>query len=534
VVRVVVEEGLLKAAQARPRELFKVVIWGGFPTLSQRLVYYEESAREKARILSETLFMTESAAENLLGLAETVEAIFPALPAFVTSMRGDSLLDIERNPTRFPFIYRIEPVRTVRALLNVSAPMIGAPKAWELGYSGKGVKIAVVDTGIDAYYSLEKKVSEERSFVGDRDGKDVYGHGTHVAGIAAGNEDVYRGVAPGAGLISAKVLDNNGFGSDYQVALGISWAFERGAQVINLSLGGKGHPQDLLSRLCNTIAERGVVVVAAAGNSGEEGIESPGIAEKLITVGAVDKKGRVTYYSSRDVQGYGKPDVVAPGGLLKLEDGTVLPPNQGVVSLRSRFSGLDPYPDEKHASLVGTSMATPHVSGAAAILIEALRERGFEGNLHYAVKNLLKNTAKDLHEPRNAQGSGLIDLEKALKTAKSAEPKELGEITKEQAQSMLDEVTKSLMTEALRGITYTVAQQLVSSLFQRRLSPAAEGDLVAEIHRLVEWLRSETERLVDSYRRGLINYQEYQARMTHLNAITSQLYSLLQNISGRL
>ena len=321
------------------------------------------------------------------------------------------------------------------------------------------MKIAVVDTGIDDYYSLEGKVSEERNFVEGEDGRDLAGHGTHVAGIAAGDEDVYRGVAPGASLVSAKVLDKKGEAPDYVVALGITWAYEVGAHVINLSFGGEGHPQDLLCRLCNTIADRGVIVAAAAGNSGELGIESPGMAEKAITVGAVDKRGRIAPYSSRDVLGLGKPDVVAPGGFLERESGT-LDFEQGIISLRSRSSKLPAYPDERHASLQGTSMATPHVSGAAAILVEALKEKGFGGNLHYEVKKLLKKTARDLGEPRNAQGSGLISLENAIKASQRAEPEEIGG---SQAQAMLTELTKTLTIETLRGVTYFAAQQLVST-----------------------------------------------------------------------
>jgi subtilisin family serine protease len=524
----IVEEKLLRSAWAKPREQFKVVVWGGLPSPARKLAYYEEPAREKARGLSRMLYAGVLEAEQLLGLAENVEAIFPTLPAFVATMDGATLLNIERNPTKYPFIYRVEAVKLVRALLNVSVPMISASKARELGYTGKGVRIGVVDSGIDAYHSLEGKVSEERDFAKGENGKDFLGHGTHVASVAAGDEDVYRGVAPGASLVSARVFDKEGEAPDYVVALGISWAFETGAHVINLSFGGEGHPQDLLCRLCNTIADRGVVVAAAAGNSGEEGIESPGMAERVITVGAVDKQGRVTPYSSRDIRNLGKPDVVAPGGLLKREGG-IVDLDQGVVSLRSRFSELPPYPDEKHTSLAGTSVATPHVSGAAAILVEALKERGFEGNLHYAVKKLLKSTARDLGEPRNAQGSGLINVEKALKAAHTAEHEE---ISGEQVQSALAELARMLTLETFRGVTYATAQQLVSNLLHSRLSPTAEGDAMAEIHKVIEWLKSETEKLIDSYRRGLISFQEYQARMMHLNAITSQLYSLLQKIGG--
>jgi subtilisin family serine protease len=194
----IVEEKLLQSAQAKPKESFKVVIWGGIPASTRKLAYRDEPPREKARILSEMLSASESAAERFLGLAENVETLFPALPAFVASMSGAALLDIERNPTKYPFIYRIEPVRTVKALLNISAPMVGAPKAWELGYTGRGVKIAIVDTGVDAYHSLEGKVSAERNFVEGEDGRDLDGHGTHVAGIAAGDEGRVQGRRAGS------------------------------------------------------------------------------------------------------------------------------------------------------------------------------------------------------------------------------------------------------------------------------------------------------------------------------------------------
>jgi len=95
---------------------------------------------------------------------------------------------------------------------------------------------------------------------------------------------------------------------------------------------------------------------------------------------------------------------------------------------------------------------------------------------------------------------------------------------------MLTELARTLALETFRGAAYAVAQQLVSILLRSSLSPTAEGDAVAEIHQIVEWLKSETEKLIDSYRRGLISHQEYQAKMAYLNAITSQLYSLLQRM----
>lgn len=519
----IVEEKLLEEARRDPSKLFEVVVWGGVPLTGVKLVYLAEEARkvlDKMTPFIEPMFAFGP-------LAERIKAVFPTLSSFVTEIQGSQLLEIER--VKPLLIYRVEPVRTVKALLNMSVPLIGGNKAWKLGYEGDDFKIAVVGTGVDAYYSLEGRVVAERNFVEDEDERDYAGHETHVAAIAAGDEEIYRGVAPRAKVISAKTLNKEGMGSDYTVALGISWSFDAGANIVNLSLGGEGHPQDLLCRLCNALAERGIVVVAAAGNEGEKGITSPGLAEKVITVGATDKRGAVAWYSSRDIAGHGKPDVVAPGGLNKLKDGTLLPPNEGIISLRSRYSRSEAYPDEFHTSMSGTSMATPHVSGAAALIAEALKRNGFEGNLHYAVKKLLKETAKDLGEPRNAQGAGLIDIEAAIKRA-SSRTMDVEEIERSYLSSTVGEILSGISREIIRGTVYAAASSLLDNLLRGRSVEPTREDLTAVVYEVIADVENQIVQLADQYRRGLISYQKYQVRMSQLNSMISHLYNLLNNL----
>ncbi|MEM1632413.1 MAG: S8 family serine peptidase [Thermofilum sp.] len=517
----IVEERLLRAAAQEDKKVYRVVIWGGLPYNSERLAYTVEESRSDCERAIREMSLVPVVEAFFTQMVERVIAVFPQLAVVVADVRGRTLLDIER--VKPPFVFRVEPVRSVRALLNVSVPLIKADKCWRLGYEGSGVRIGVVDSGVDAYYSLEGKVVASRSFVPGEGEEDLNGHGTHVAGIAAGDEEKYRGVAPRASVISAKVLDVNGEGVDYGVALGISWACDAGAGIVNLSLGGDGHPQDLLCRLCNLLAERGIVVVAAAGNGADRGIESPGMAEKVITVGATDKQAKIAPYSSIDVKGYGKPDVVAPGGLPQ-------PPDMGIISLRSRMSQRSPYPDEKHTSSAGTSMAAPHVSGAAAIIAEALREAGYQGNLHYAVKKLLTETARDLGQPRNAQGAGLINVEEAVKRATAISESLERELEASRTSSLLTEVAKTLALEAYRGLLYASINHLVSSLVKSRDVDRVRSDLKAEAYEIIRQVQSQMISLTEMYQRGEINYLEYQHRMSNLNAILTTLYELLRNL----
>ncbi len=208
-----------------------------------------------------------------------------------------------------------------KASLDKSVPQIGAPKAWAAGYDGKGVKIAVLDTGVDATHpDLKTQVVESKNFTTAADATDKFGHGTHVASIAAGtgakSGGKYKGVAPGAKILNGKVLDDTGSGDDSGILAGMEWAAAQGADVVNLSLGGQDTPEiDPLEAEVNKLsAEKGILFAIAAGNSGPESVGSPGSADAALTVGAVDDKDKLADFSStgpRAGDGAIKPDVEA-------------------------------------------------------------------------------------------------------------------------------------------------------------------------------------------------------------------------------
>ncbi|WP_051723463.1 S8 family serine peptidase [Streptomyces albus] len=260
----------------------------------------------------------------------------------------------------------------VRAELDRSVRQIGAPAAWEAGLEGEGVTIAVLDSGIDTTHPdlAGPKVAAAKNFSASPDTTDRYGHGTHVASIAAGtgaaSGGAYRGVAPAARLLNAKVIGDDNSGRESDVIAGMEWAVDRGADVVNLSVGagdapGVGPMEEAVNRLS---AGSGPLFVAAAGNAGPRpgSISSPGSAEAALTVGAVDREDRLAGFSSvgpRTGDGGLKPDLTAPGTGIgaALAEGSVLAGEAGPVA-------------DGYGSLSGTSMATPHAAGAAALLAE--------------------------------------------------------------------------------------------------------------------------------------------------------------------
>lgn len=163
-----------------------------------------------------------------------------------------------------------------RASLDRSVPQIGAPAAWKAGYTGKGVKIAVLDTGVDATHpDLKGQILATKNFSTSADTKDRVGHGTHVSSIAAGtgakSGGKFKGVAPDAKLLEGKVLDDDGYGTDSGIVAGMEWAAAQGADIVNLSLGGLDQPGiDPLEATVNKLsAETGVLFAIAAGNEGD-------------------------------------------------------------------------------------------------------------------------------------------------------------------------------------------------------------------------------------------------------------------------
>jgi len=296
----------------------------------------------------------------------------------------------------------IWPDLPVHTCLDVSVPRIQAPLVWDAGFRGEGMKIGIVDTGIDpSHNDFEGRVDAMASYVGG-DGTDDNGHGTHVASIAAGtgvtSDGKYEGVAPAASLYTAKVLDARGNGAMSGVMAGIEWAVDQGVHVINLSLGSDGpcDGTDALSTLCDEVAQQfGIVICAAAGNAGPRAstVGSPGCARWVITVGAVDDADNVTNFSSRGPTSDGrvKPDIVFPGA--------------GIVAAQADGTALGQAAAPGYVKLSGTSMATPHVAGGVALLLQAKPDL-----TPNQIKWALLTTALELDENPNAQGSGRGDL----------------------------------------------------------------------------------------------------------------------------
>jgi serine protease AprX len=292
----------------------------------------------------------------------------------------------------------------VQAFLDASVPLIQAPSVWRAGYRGRGIRIAILDTGIDPHHpDVAGRVTATATFVG-RAYYDDNGHGTHVASIAAGNGaasgGIHVGVAPEADLYVAKVLAADGSGMMSDVMAGVEWAVEQKSHVIGLSLGTNGpcDGTDALSITCDAAVERGVVVCVAAGNSGPARytVGSPGCARQVITVGASDDHDQIAAFSSRGPTSDGrvKPDIAFPG--------------VGIVAARAAGTAMGQVVDEHYTSASGTSMATPHAVGAAALLLQAnpsLTPR--------EVKELLMRTARNIGYEANAQGAGRADVYQA-------------------------------------------------------------------------------------------------------------------------
>ncbi|MGQ9585469.1 MAG: S8 family peptidase [Anaerolineae bacterium] len=301
---------------------------------------------------------------------------------------------------RDPVVERVWLDEWVHTCLDVSVPLIRAPHVWEVGFRGKGIRVGIVDTGIDREHpDFAGRILAGKSFLGAQY-QDDNGHGTHVAGILAGSGAAsggrYEGVAPEALLYVAKVLRADGSGLMSHVMAGVEWAVDQGAQVVNLSLGGVGpcNGTDALSELCDAAVELGVVVCVAAGNAGPgtATVGPPGCARQVITVGASDDNDQVARFSSRGptLDGRVKPDVVFPG--------------VGIVSCRAQGTNMGTAVNDRYTSASGTSMATPHASGAAALLLEAA-----PALTPAQVKSFLQRTAVNLGLDPNTQGSGRAD-----------------------------------------------------------------------------------------------------------------------------
>ncbi|MFD3452024.1 S8 family serine peptidase [Streptomyces sp. NPDC058691] len=291
-----------------------------------------------------------------------------------------------------------------KAALADSTAQIGAPAAWAAGGTGAGVRVAVLDSGVDATHpDLAGRIVASRSFVPGEDVVDRNGHGTHtastVAGTGAASDGKERGVAPGADLLVGKVLGDSGSGAISGIIAGMEWAVRtEHAKVINMSLGTPAwHTQDdPLSQAVNRLsAETGALFVIAAGNSGNSpySVSAPGTADAALTVGAVDGSDHLADFSSagpRLGDDALKPDLTAPG--------------VDVLAARSQYmnDGGEGY----YRSDSGTSMAAPHAAGAAVLL--ARKHPAWTGR---QIKDALMSTSAPTpaYSPYQA-GSGRLDV----------------------------------------------------------------------------------------------------------------------------
>ncbi len=380
-----------------------------------------------------------------LSILGEYEKTFNGIALNITTEEAESLKELSE-------IKEVYPNYRVNITLSDSVPLINADDVWSLDVNGndcttsgqscltgKGITIGIIDTGVDythgdlgGCFGANCKVIGGWDFINnDGDPMDDMGHGTHVAATAGGN-GILKGVAPNANIVAYKVLDSRGSGTMSGVISAIERSIDPNQDgdysdhldIISLSLGGSGNPDDPVSQSIDNVVDAGVVAVIAAGNSGPSPgtIGSPGTSRKAITVGASYKNGYIAGFSSRgpviwgdlnDIKSLIKPDVIAPGV------------NICAAQWDNVFSNADTNcnSDDEHVAISGTSMATPHVSGAVALIKQAHPDWTPE-----EIKMLLKNTAKDVNVLYSGntynkihptiQGKGQIDILGSVKSKK--------------------------------------------------------------------------------------------------------------------
>lgn len=290
--------------------------------------------------------------------------------------------------------------------------ILNTPYVHRRGYTGKGITVAIMDTGLFLHSDIKERVLDFYDVVGNREScYDDNGHGTHVAGIIGGNgyasAGIYTGMAPRCSLLPIKVLDRKGGGSTEQVKTAIDWMLKKKEiyhiRILNISVGmlknAKEEEQVQLIKLVEQVWDEGIVVVAAAGNNGpvENSVTIPGICRTIITVGSSDDADYAMHQQGlkRGYSGRGPTDscVIKP---------EILAPGTQITSCDLR--------DNAYTTKSGTSMATPIVSGAIALLLDKYPKMSPK-----EVKLKLYETANRTCDSKEQHVWGCLDLIKLLK-----------------------------------------------------------------------------------------------------------------------
>ena len=363
---------------------------------------------------------------------------FRLVSAIASSMPAQALNGLRNNPT----VTVIEPDGLVFALdpeLDSAwgVRRIGAGLVHASGQFGAGVRVAVIDTGIDYTHLDLHTYAGGFDFVnGDADPMDDHYHGTHVAGTIAASDNGTGvvGVAPLALLYGLKVLSSSGSGSWSNVIAALEWAVDNGIQVTNNSYGSGGNPGSIVQAAFANSAAAGIVHIGSAGNSGScDGTDNtvgyPARYPSVLAVAATNATDTRACFSSTG------PDVeiAAPG-----------------VSI------LSTYPGNRYAWLSGTSMASPHVAGVAALVIAAgITDANQDGRINDEVRAALIATALDLGEPGRDTfyGFGLVDAVEAVAAATPPTPEVRVTLTADQPTYTLGSDTHLLLTAAVTDET---------------------------------------------------------------------------------
>lgn len=331
----------------------------------------------------------------------TIEKEYTLIPVMLVEVPLQAIPGLQRNPL-VKYLEEDMPVYAVTDSIPWGIERVKAPDVWTsaLTITGAGIKVAVLDTGIGPHPDLNVKGGT--TTVGGKNYSDGNGHGTHVAGtIAALKNDIgVVGVAPAAELYAVKVLNNGGSGSVSSIIAGIEWSVNNEMDIINMSLGSS-EPSQALEDACKAAFNTGIFLVAAAGNSGNadgtgDNVIYPAKYWSVLGVAATDTDNNRAAFSSTGLS----VDLAAPG-----------------VNIYSTYKN-------GYAYLSGTSMASPHVAGVAALVLSAKPSLG-SGDVSY----FLKSTAQDLGLPKAHQGHGLVNALAAVNEVLALPEDELFPVT---------------------------------------------------------------------------------------------------------